>query len=70
MHPREVRGFSTDKTRHKVLQHIQKVAEEFMRRVGRAKKLNEATVNSLGGKVFTFGSYQLGAYGPSMRPHP
>jgi poly(A) polymerase len=49
-----------------VLQHIQKVAEEFMRRVGRAKKLNEATVNSLGGKVFTFGSYQLGAYGPSM----
>jgi poly(A) polymerase len=51
-----------------VLQHIQKVAEEFMRRVGRAKKLNEATVNSLGGKVFTFGSYQLGAYGPSMSP--
>jgi poly(A) polymerase Pap1 len=39
-----------------------------MRRVGRAKKLNDATVNGLGGKVFTFGSYQLGAYGPSMCP--
>ncbi|KAF2683745.1 Poly(A) polymerase [Lentithecium fluviatile CBS 122367] len=51
--------------RQKVLQLVQKVAEEFMRRVGRAKKLSEATVNSLGGKVFTFGSYQLGAYGPT-----
>jgi poly(A) polymerase Pap1 len=37
-----------------------------MRRVARAKKLPEAVVNSLGGRVFTFGSYQLGAYGPSM----
>jgi poly(A) polymerase Pap1 len=55
-----------DFPRAKVLQHIQKVAEEFMRRVARAKKLPEATVNSLGGRVFTFGSYQLGAYGPSM----
>jgi poly(A) polymerase len=54
-----------DSLRSKVLQHIQKVAEEFMRRVARAKKLPEAVVNSLGGRVFTFGSYQLGVYGPS-----
>jgi poly(A) polymerase Pap1 len=54
-----------DSFRSKVLQHIQKVAEEFMRRVARAKKLPEAVVNSVGGRVFTFGSYQLGVYGPS-----
>lgn len=45
--------------------HLQNVAEEFIRRACRAKALSESVVNSSGGKIFTFGSYALGAYGPT-----
>ncbi len=57
---------AADTRRTKVLAHIQKVAEEFIRRVGRERKLSQSALDSLGGKVFTYGSYQLGVYGPSM----
>lgn len=37
-----------------------------MRRVGKAKKLSQSTIDSLGGTVRTFGSFALGVYGPCM----
>lgn len=52
--------------RKKVLAHLQKVTEEFVRRVCKMKKLPPSTVESAGGKVFTFGSYALGVNGPCM----
>lgn len=47
-----------------VLTQLQKITEEFVRTVCIAKGLQEAVVNISGGKVFTFGSYRLGVYGP------
>ncbi|KAF2749397.1 Poly(A) polymerase [Sporormia fimetaria CBS 119925] len=51
--------------RMKVLQHLQNVVEEFVRRAGKAKNLPQSTVDNGGGKIFTFGSYALGVYGPT-----
>lgn len=50
----------------KVLKHLQKVTEEFVRRVGKAKGLSQSVIDNAGGKIFTFGSYALGVYGPGM----
>ena len=47
-----------------VLNQLQKISEEFVRHVCTAKGLPEAVVKSSGGKIFTFGSYRLGVYGP------
>ena len=48
-----------------MLKHLQKVVEEFVRRVCKQKGLPQATIDAAGGKVFTFGSYALGVHGPS-----
>jgi poly(A) polymerase len=53
-------------TRLKVLQHLQAVVDEFIRRVGKAKGLPQSTIDSAGGKIFCFGSYALGVHGPCM----
>lgn len=53
------------KKRGDVLTHIQRVVEEFIRRVGKQKGLDQAVIDKMGGKVFTFGSYALGVHGPS-----
>ena len=52
--------------RKKVLAHLQNVAEEFVRQIGKMKGLNSSVIDSAGGKVSTFGSYRLGVYGPGM----
>lgn len=48
-----------------VIEHLQKVVEEFVRRVCKQKGLPQSTIEIAGGKVFTFGSYALGVHGPS-----
>ncbi|OAL44320.1 Poly(A) polymerase [Pyrenochaeta sp. DS3sAY3a] len=48
-----------------VIEHLQKVVEEFVRRVCKQKGLPQSTIDSAGGKVFTFGSYALGVHGPT-----
>jgi poly(A) polymerase len=53
-------------TRLKVLQHLQAVVDEFIRRVGKAKGLPQSTIDSAGGKIFCFGSYALGVHGPCI----
>ena len=55
--------------RNRTLQLIQKVTIEFVRQVSkRTKELSTAAVNAAGGKIFTFGSYRLGVYGPGELP--
>ncbi|OJJ34893.1 hypothetical protein ASPWEDRAFT_111886 [Aspergillus wentii DTO 134E9] len=50
--------------RKQVLQLIQKVTLEFVKVVSRKKGLTPAAVEASGGKIFTYGSYRLGVYGP------
>jgi len=46
------------------LQSLQSIAEEFVKQVSRRQGLSEHVVNSAGGKIFTFGSFRLGVFGP------
>ncbi|KAI2383092.1 polynucleotide adenylyltransferase, partial [Ophidiomyces ophidiicola] len=50
--------------RKQSLHLIQRVTIEFVRVVGRKKGLSQAAIDVAGGKIFTFGSYRLGVYGP------
>ena len=43
---------------------LQKAVEEFVRHVGQVKGLAPSVIANAGGKIFTFGSYRLGVYGP------
>lgn len=52
--------------RNQALQLLQRVAIEFIKSVSRKKGLSPAAVEAAGGKIFTFGSYRLGVYGPGM----
>lgn len=47
-----------------MLQLLQRVALEFVKTVSRKKGLSPAAVEASGGKIFTFGGYRLGVYGP------
>lgn len=50
--------------RVQVLNHFQKVTEEFVRRVLKRKSYPQSTIDNAGGRIFPFGSYALGVYGP------
>lgn len=52
------------RNRQKVLQLLQRVTVEFVQVVSRKKGLSPAAVEASGGKIFTYGSYRLGVYGP------
>lgn len=54
-----------NKRREEVLEHVQKVVEEFVRRVGKQKGLSQSALDAAGGKIFFFGSYALGVHGPT-----
>ena len=60
---RELLTFVYRKT---TLQLIQKVVVEFVKHVSKSKNLPQSTVASAGGKIFTYGSYRLGVYGPGV----
>ena len=53
--------------RKSTLQLIQKVTVEFVKLVSKRRNLPVAGVEAAGGKIFTFGSYRLGVYGPGER---
>ena len=53
-------------SRKQTLQLIQKVVVEFVKHVSRSKNLPQSSVDTAGGKIFTFGSYRLGVYGPGQ----
>lgn len=50
--------------RVEVLKKIQELTQEFVYRVGIQKNMPESMARQAGGKIFTFGSYRLGVYGP------
>lgn len=47
-----------------MLHLLQRVALEFVKIVSRKKGLSPAAVDAAGGKIFAYGSYRLGVYGP------
>ncbi|RAO66350.1 uncharacterized protein BHQ10_002362 [Talaromyces amestolkiae] len=55
---------SETERRQQTLQLIQKVVIEFVKKVGQRKGLSPAALEAAGGKIFTYGSYRLGVYGP------
>jgi poly(A) polymerase len=46
------------------LASLQTIAEEFVKKVSRAQNKPDHVANSAGGKIFTFGSFRLGVFGP------
>ncbi|KAI0976428.1 Poly(A) polymerase central domain-containing protein [Xylaria arbuscula] len=56
---------SESKKRDKVVADLQRIADEFVRKVARAKEPhNEVLIRDARGEVFTYGSFCLGVYGP------
>ena len=54
--------------RMKVLSIFQRVAIEFVKTVMSKKgNLPQSIINAAGGKIYTYGSYRLGVYGPGMK---
>lgn len=47
-----------------VLEKLQDLAQKFVRQVSLQKHMTEGMARAAGGKIFTFGSYRLGVYGP------
>lgn len=52
------------KKRVEVLNILQKLTEEFVYIVSLNKNMSEVMAREAGGKIFTYGSYRLGVYGP------
>ncbi|MCJ1266017.1 polynucleotide adenylyltransferase [Lobaria immixta] len=57
-------GSEETERRKTTLQLIQKITVEFVRHVCKKRELPQAAIENAGGKIFTFGSYRLGVYGP------
>lgn len=53
--------------RGKVLNELQKMTLQFVTKVGLNKNMPEQTARESGGKIFTYGSYRLGVYGPGKQ---
>lgn len=52
------------KKRVEVLSIFQKLVQEFVYTVSKKKNMSDGMAKDAGGKIFTFGSYRLGVYGP------
>lgn len=52
------------KKRVQVLTILQKLSEELVYRVSLKRNMSEGMARDAGGKIFTYGSYRLGVYGP------
>lgn len=51
--------------RYKVLESLQSICDEFVKRVAREKEpKNVVLIKNARGKVFTYGSFRLGVFGP------
>ncbi|MCJ1436674.1 polynucleotide adenylyltransferase [Xylographa pallens] len=57
-------GTEVTERRKKTLQLLQKITLEFVKVVLTKKNKPQSFINAAGGKIFTFGSYRLGVYGP------
>ncbi|KAG6005508.1 hypothetical protein E4U21_007902 [Claviceps maximensis] len=56
---------SETQKRYKVLESLQRICDEFVKHVARKKEpKNDALIKNARGKVFTYGSFRLGVFGP------
>ncbi|GAB0136329.1 hypothetical protein EsDP_00004633 [Epichloe bromicola] len=56
---------SDTQKRYKVLESLQSICDEFVKRVAREKEpKNVVLIKNARGKVFTYGSFRLGVFGP------
>jgi poly(A) polymerase len=56
---------SDTQKRHKVLESLQEICDEFVRTVARKKEpKNDVLIRNARGKIFTYGSFRLGVFGP------
>ncbi|KAK2612957.1 polynucleotide adenylyltransferase [Conoideocrella luteorostrata] len=56
---------SDTQKRYKVLESLQTICDEFVKRVAREKDpKNDVLIKNARGKVFTYGSFRLGVFGP------
>ncbi|TAQ85687.1 hypothetical protein B7494_g5988 [Chlorociboria aeruginascens] len=55
---------SATQKRTNVLKSLQDITEKFVKIVLRAQGMSEQVINSAGGRIFTYGSFRLGVYGP------
>ncbi|KEY64317.1 hypothetical protein S7711_06361 [Stachybotrys chartarum IBT 7711] len=56
---------SDTQKRYKVLESLQQICDEFVKKVAREKNPdNEVLIRNARGKVFTYGSFRLGVFGP------
>ena len=51
-------------TRQALLGQLQNAAVQFVKHVCRKNRLPQSIIDTAGGKIFTYGSYRLGAYAP------
>lgn len=51
-------------SRHSVLERLELVLKRLVVLIGKQKGLPQGILNEAGGKVFTYGSFELGVYGP------
>ena len=58
----------TDK-RQNTLQLLQNATVEFVKEVSRRKGYSESQVAQFGGRIYPYGSYRLGVFGPGTLSH-
>lgn len=56
--------YADNLSRNTVLASLQSITEEFVKAVSRAQGKSETAINGAGGRIFTYGSFRLGVYGP------
>lgn len=52
------------KKRMSTLSLLSKVTQEFVREVSRRQRLPPSQIDQFGGKIYPYGSYRLGVFGP------
>jgi len=58
------------KKRIATLHLLNRVTQEFVREVSRKQRLLPSQIEQFGGKIFHYGSYRLGVFGPGMKNTP
>jgi len=56
------------KKRMSTLGLLNRVTQEFVREVSRKQGLPQSQIDQFGGKIYPYGSYRLGVFGPGKNP--
>ena len=61
-------GSEETQKRMSTLRLLNTAVQQFIKTVSRRQGLPESQIAQFGGKIYPYGSYRLGVYGPGMRP--